>query len=178
MIVLPGFLIAILTFPGIIVHEAAHRFFCDIARVPVYEVCYFRINGPQGYVIHGPTDRLGAHFLISIGPLIVNSLLCAVLCFVPLVAFKLDVSQTPAVFIFLLWLGVSIGMHAFPSTQDVQSFSAAVKRGSGRSPLLLIAKLFQIVVVVANALRVIWFDLIYAVALAHVPLLLLAGTVQ
>ncbi len=168
MIIIPGFLIGLLTFPGIIVHEAAHRLFCDLAGVPVYQVCYFRINGPQGYVIHGPVDSLGANFLISIGPLIVNSLLCAVFSFVPIVAFKLGLGETPVVFGFLLWLSISIGMHAFPSGQDVQNFSMAVQRSGGRGLLFVVAKLFEYVVRFANVLRAVWFDAIYAVGVANI----------
>ena len=36
MFMIPGFLVALVTFPGIICHEIAHKFFCDIAGVPVY----------------------------------------------------------------------------------------------------------------------------------------------
>lgn len=36
MFFVPGPVIAAVTFPGVIVHEAAHRFFCDLGGVPVY----------------------------------------------------------------------------------------------------------------------------------------------
>src|SRR5215470_6070428 len=79
MFFIPGFVIALVTFAGVTVHEAAHRFLCDLAGVPVYKVCYFRIGSPSGYVIHGPTNSLGASFLITVGPLTVNTLLCAII---------------------------------------------------------------------------------------------------
>jgi hypothetical protein len=165
MFFIPGFVIAILTFPGVMVHEAAHRLFCDLAGVPVYEVCYFRIGNPSGYVVHGPTKSLRASFLITIGPLIVNTLLCAAICFGPIIAVSLEVADVPGVFVLLGWLGISIGMHAFPSPQDAANFSAVV-RASGRGFLHVVARVFQALVWLAHLLRFFWFDLIYAVVIA------------
>ena len=44
-------LISLVTFPGVIVHEAAHLPFCRLRRMPVVEVCFFRVGNPAGYVI-------------------------------------------------------------------------------------------------------------------------------
>jgi hypothetical protein len=166
MFLIPGFLIAIVTFPGVIVHEAAHRFFCDIGGVPVYKVCYFRVGDPSGYVIHGATDRLRTHFLITIGPLIINTVLCAIISFTAIIAFRLHIADEPIIFPLLLWLGISIGMHAIPSAVDVQSFSQAV-RDAGRSGFSYwTAKAFEYFIRFANRLRIVWFDLIYAIGVA------------
>jgi hypothetical protein len=163
MFFIPGSVLAIITFPGVIAHEVAHRFFCDLAGVPVYKVCYFQVdNNASGFVVHGPAPTLGSSFLIAIGPLIVNSLLCAVISFTPAIAQLLEPAHGPAVFGVLAWLGLSIGMHAFPSAQDAQNFIDAVD-ASGRSGLLYaVAKAFQLLVRAANALRFVWFDLLYA----------------
>lgn len=79
MCFIPGALIAILTFPGIIVHEFAHKSFCQRVGVPVYEVCYFRCGNPAGYVKHGPVQRYSQAFLIGVAPFIVNSLLAFII---------------------------------------------------------------------------------------------------
>lgn len=50
--IIPGFLISILTFPGVIVHEIAHQLFCRICGVAVLDVCYFKAGNPAGYVVH------------------------------------------------------------------------------------------------------------------------------
>ncbi|HMA74765.1 MAG TPA: hypothetical protein VKP67_25225 [Xanthobacteraceae bacterium] len=177
MFIIPGFLIAIVTFPGVIAHEVGHRFFCDLADVPVYEVCYFRIGNPSGYVIHVPATSLRASFLVTIGPLIVNSVLCAVICFAPIIALNLDVADLPGVFLLLLWLGISIGMHAFPSPQDAENFSRAVRASGRRGLLYLVAKAFQFLVRLANALRFLWFDLFYAAIIASLtPVLITHAT--
>jgi hypothetical protein len=135
-VVLPARLISLVTFPGVVVHEAAHRFFCDLTDTPVYEVSHFRPSGkPAGYVIHGRPRSLGAALLISGGPLLINTVLCAMLT--ATVAYKHFVLEAPLnnlVLIFLAWLGYSIGMHAFPSRQDAATFTAQVRDARGAGP--------------------------------------------
>ncbi|OGQ04558.1 MAG: hypothetical protein A2W61_00440 [Deltaproteobacteria bacterium RIFCSPLOWO2_01_44_7] len=163
MFFVPGWIIGLATFPGVVAHEIGHRLFADWAKVPVYKVCYFQAGNPAGYVIHGPMKSLKSAFLISVGPLIVNTLLCAVITF-PAVfpLFILDVEQYSWVFILLFWVGFSIGMHAFPSNEDMKNLVDNVKSAKQGGLLLLVAKFFAGLLRVANALRVIWFDAIYA----------------
>jgi len=128
---LPGILITIVTFPGVIVHELAHQFFCRLRRVAVFEVCYFRFGNPAGYVLHEIPRTAGDHLLIGIAPFFVNSLLGAIIAlpgFIPLMHFK---SAGPLDY-FLAWLGLSITMHAFPSTGDAKGIWKALwgKRSS------------------------------------------------
>ncbi len=80
MIFIPGPVIAALTFPGVIVHEAAHMLFCRLFGLAVLDVCFMRLGNPAGYVVHEPTERFGAAFLVGIGPFIVNTALCVVFC--------------------------------------------------------------------------------------------------
>ena len=163
MFFIPGWLISLLTFPGVIAHEIAHRLFCDIAKVPVYKVCYFRIGNPAGYVIHGPVKGLKSSFLISIGPLIINTILCALLTFsATFPIFILEAENYSVVFMILMWAGFSIGMHAFPSNDDMENFVQEVKNAKQGGILLIFAKFFAGLLKIANALRVIWFDAIYA----------------
>lgn len=172
---LPGWLIALLTFPGVIVHEAAHRFFCDVTDTPVYDVAYFRpVANPAGYVVHGRPKTLRAALLISAGPLVINTLLCSILTLsVAYEVIVLDAGLRDPVLIVLAWLGYSIGMHAFPSRQDAANFTAQVKAAHGSGLTLTLARGFAGVIGVANALRVIWFDALYAIGVSLVvPLLL------
>jgi hypothetical protein len=163
MFLIPCWLISLLTFPGVIVHEIAHRFFCDLAKVPVYQVCYFRIGNIAGYVVHGPAKGLRTSFLISIGPLIVNTILCALLTFsASFPIFILEVEKYNIVFLILMWIGFSIGMHAFPSVNDMKNFLQEVKSVEKGGILLIFAKLIASLLKVANVLRFIWFDAIYA----------------
>lgn len=167
MILLPGPLIAILTFPGVIVHEIGHRIFADWAKIPIYKICYFRIGSPAGYVIHGSPKGLKEAVFVSVGPLIVNTLLCALFTFPAVFPFYLlQSTKNNFVFIFLAWLGFSIGMHAFPSNQDMNNLVNAVKKTNQDGWFLLIAKFFAKFFMIANGLRFIWFDAIYALGIA------------
>lgn len=78
-----GQLVALFTFPGVIVHEIAHQFFCRRAGVAVLDACYFRIGNPSGYVVHGYPAKTATIILISIAPFLTNILVGAlgVLCF-------------------------------------------------------------------------------------------------
>lgn len=42
--IIPGFVISVMTFPGVIIHELAHQLFCMICGLEVYEVKYFQMN--------------------------------------------------------------------------------------------------------------------------------------
>jgi len=165
MFFIPGELIAVLTFPGIIVHEAAHMFFCRIGRVGVLDVCFFRVGNPAGYVIHEEIKNFNLAFFVAVGPLIVNSLLCVFICFPAFLPVRVfDLPDIPSY--IMLWLGVSIGMHAFPSIQDGlilrQEAAKAIKRFN---PLAIISYPLVLLIILANVLSVIWFDALYGIAI-------------
>lgn len=159
MLFIPGKLIAILTFPGVIVHEAGHRLFCSLAGVRVYKTCYFRLGNPAGYVIHGPVQNYGAGFLICVAPFIVNTAI-ALLIF----SIAVNVSSI-AVALPLYWLGISIGMHAFPSSGDADNLWRYSKAAWRRNPLAVLGFPAVIIIKIAAVLSIIWFNLFYAIAL-------------
>ena len=193
--IIPGFLISIATFPSVIVHEAAHLLFCKWRNVPVVDVRFFRFGNPAGYVIHAEPADFTSSFLISVGPFIINSLLCIVIClpiYAPMRLFGLTdpllygsaVHVLPRINIFgqtgplsyaVLWLGISIGMHAFPSTQDASNLWQAAKAAARGGDLLAIVS-FPLVIVIylANFGSIFWFDYLYGLALGFwLPSLLL-----
>ncbi len=174
MIIIPGWLIAIATFPGIIVHEAAHMLFCRLRGVAVLDVRFLQFANPPGYVLHAAPGDFTSHFLISIGPFIVNTVLCLVLCFPAFMRVNVFEIEDPLSYA-LIWLGISIGMHAFPSNQDAsQLWHAAAQAARNFHPLAILSFPLVIAVYVANVLRFFWFDLIYGVAVGlGLPLLLL-----
>jgi hypothetical protein len=133
MIIIPGYVIALFTFPGVIVHELAHQLFCRLLQVPIFKVCYFRLGTPSGYVLYEPPRSSWKNLLIGIGPLLVNTLV------------GLSVAFPAAINIFtfeswdwldglLIWLGISIAMHSFPSTGDAATIWKSVMAPG--SPLL------------------------------------------
>lgn len=159
MFFIPGVLIAILTFPGVIVHELGHRLFCALAGVRVYETCYFRPGNPAGYVIHEPSRSYGATFLISVAPFIVNTFAA-----LPIFFIASNVSSTVVAY-SLYWLGISIAMHAFPSSGDADNLWRSSKRALRHNPLAVLGFPAVILIKIADALSIIWFDLVYAIAL-------------
>ncbi len=162
MFLIPGSVISFLTFPGVIVHEMGHKFFADELGVPVYKVRYFRFGNPAGYVVHGAPDSLKSSFLISVGPFILNTLFC----FLSSVsAFYFFPARTWP-FWLLMWVSISIGMHAFPSNEDMDNFVDYVKHARFLGLLIPFAYLFALIFKLANYLRFFWFDAVYAAAIA------------
>ena len=164
---IPGFIIAWLTFPGVIVHEAAHMLFCKLYGLSVIDVCFFRFatTGPSGYVIHEPTKRFWPSFFIGCGPFLINSILCFIICFSIFLPMRFfNVSHWW--YMVMGWLGISIGMHAFPSNQDAKTLwhlaVEHIKQGHYLSVLV-----FPIVILVyaGNLLSIVWADLFYAVGI-------------
>lgn len=171
---IPGFIVSLATFPGVIVHEAAHMLFCKLRRVAVLDVKFFRLGNPVGYVAHEPIEDFTTAFLVAVGPFIVNSLLCVGICLPAFVPVKVFGLSHPLSY-FLLWLGVSIGMHAFPSNHDASSLWAQARREVGRRNLLAMLS-FPLVILIyaANILSIFWADYLYGMALGlGLPSLLL-----
>jgi len=165
MFFIPGELISILTFPGIIVHEFAHMFFCKVRKIAVLDACYFRIGNPAGYVIHESTANFTTTFLVSMGPFIINTLLCLLICLPAYMPIKFFDIEHPLSY-FLIWLGVSIGMHAIPSNQDASNVYEQAKEEVKHHNILAIIS-FPLVglIYVFNVLRFFWADLLYGIAI-------------
>lgn len=117
------------TFPGVILHEWAHAAFCTLTKTRIHKVCFFQMGLPMGYVEHGRPPNLGAHFLVGVGPLFVNTstafVLSTWLAFQGVTWERLTVSQ-----IFAGWGAISFAMHAFPSQEDARNVWNAVWRGN------------------------------------------------
>ena len=160
MFFIPGFLISIITFPGVIVHEFAHKLFCIMTHTHVREVCYFRFGNPAGYVIHDMPNTIWKHILIGIGPFIVNSIIGLSIGLI--IVFLKDIGQIKY---FLVWLGVSIAMHSFPSSGDAKSiWSALWKEETPLSAKIVGTPLVGCIMLVSLG-SMFWLDLFYGVAI-------------
>lgn len=158
-------ILSTLAFPGVIAHEWAHKKFCDWTGVRVQKVVYFRFGNPAGYVSHDPPQTFKQTFWISVGPLVVNSVLAVILSYVE--AHSSADWQHHAV---LLWLALSFGMTAFPSNHDMQHIAVESKTAlwHGGSLLHLLSFPFVALISLANSLRYYWFDIIYAIILIKI----------
>ena len=163
---IPGFLISMATFPGVIVHELAHVVFCKFTGTRVLEVCYFRIGNPAGYVIHEQPSTVWRHILIGVGPFFVNTLLGFMIGIIA-IPMHMDFEHFTPVQMLLLWFGISIAMHSFPSTGDARSIWHAV--WSKRAPIsarVIGAPL--VAVIFAGAVgSIFWLDAVYGIGIVR-----------
>jgi hypothetical protein len=178
--IIPGILISVLTFPGVIVHEAAHQLFCRLFRIPVYKVKYFRFGNPAGYVLHERTDNPKANFFICIGPFLINTLLGAAVAFPSAIKFwglgGGNLAALSPLDLLNLWLGISILMHAFPSTGDAKSLYASVIRNPNVNILAKALVLPVVGLIYLGAFgSIVWLDLGYAIGMSYLLPKLMVG---
>ncbi|MCX6344951.1 MAG: metalloprotease family protein [Armatimonadetes bacterium] len=161
----PGWVISLITFPGIVLHEMSHRWFCWLFHVPVEKVCYFRFGSPAGYVVYETPQNTYHHIWICAGPFVTNTIIGVA------VAFYGSIHLLPlwhaAWFDYvLIWLGVSIAMHSFPSTGDARS----LWRGLWGKKAPFFARLIGTPIVGIIYLGALgsffWLDLVYGAAVA------------
>jgi hypothetical protein len=158
--IIPGFVIALLTFPGVIVHELAHQFFCILLKVPVFKVCYIRVGNPSGYVLHEHPHSPWKSLLISFGPLLVNTILGFIIA-LPAVIGTFTFDSGDALDALLIWLGFSIAMHSFPSTGDAATLWKSVL-APGVSPFAKVITVPLTGLIWIGAVgSVFWLDAIY-----------------
>lgn len=163
--IIPGFLISVATFPGVIVHELAHQLFCKWNRVAVFNVCYFQLKNPTGFVIHEKPRKSSQEIWIGIGPFILNTILGALIALpaaIPILKFE---SGTLLEY-FFLWLGISIAMHAFPSTGDAKAIQKAIKGPHVSKWLKVIGTPIVGLIYLGAVGSVFWLDLIYGIGVA------------
>jgi hypothetical protein len=173
-LIIPGFLISLLTFPGVIVHENAHLLFCRLFHVRVAKVCYFRLGNPAGYVVHETPRHAGQSLMISIGPLFVNTIVGLLVAFPASTPVLTHRAATRLDYI-LLWLGISIAMHSFPSFGDAKSLWAQLWRPGVSFGMRLLGMPIAGLICLGALGSVIWLDVIYGIAVAVIlPRFLLA----
>lgn len=159
---IPGILIAILTFPGVIVHELAHQLACRIMKVPVFEVCYFRFQRPNGYVIHENPKNLVKTIIISMGPFIVNTFLGVII----FISGKFSIREG-ALEYFLMWLGISIIMHAFSSQGDLDHIFKGLKEKGTPIFMKVLVYPFAYLMYIGTVGKVFWLDLGYSLGVVY-----------
>jgi hypothetical protein len=162
---IPGAVITAVTFPGVVVHEFAHQLFCRLFGVAIFEVKYFQFGNPAGYVIHEPVRNPVHQLFIGTGPFFVNTILAALIAFPA--ALPVALGEASFIDYVLIYLGVCIGMHAFPSTGDAKTMWNGLMKGEN-TPLWLKAVTAPVVgLIYLGALgSMVWLDLFYGMAVA------------
>jgi hypothetical protein len=162
---IPGFLIGLLTFPGVIVHELAHQLFCRYFKVPVFKVVYFQLGNPAGYVMHEAVKNKAQGILISIGPFIVNTVVGALIS-LPAALPVFSFGTAGPLDYLLIYLGVSIAMHAFPSRGDANVIWNAVRDAGTPRWVKIIGYPVVGLIYLGSLGSFFWLDLLYGIGVA------------
>lgn len=172
MIFIPGILISWLTFPGVIIHEFAHKQTCDWRDIAVHDVSYFSASG-GGHVTHRRPSQFRDTLAISAAPFIVNTVLAFalyVLAYMILLGTATipGVNSEAGVYIALAigWVGLSVGWHALPSRTDSKNIWRGARSRWRSSNLALFALPLAALFYVGNLLAIFWFDAIYSIGIA------------
>lgn len=158
---IPGILVAVATFPGVILHEYAHKKVCELVGLRVFEVKYFRLGNPAGYVLHEEPRTFGQALAITMAPLLINTLSEIVVLLFALILVQIDTLS-----LFLIWLAISFGMHAIPSSHDAKSLWLYSKANWRREKKALLGFPIAAIVYLLSLAQIFWADLFYALAIA------------
>ena len=128
-------------------------------------------------MVHEKPPRAWQQILIGIGPFLLNTLLGAIIASpaaIPVLQFK---SAGPFDYV-LIWLGISIAMHAFPSIGDAEGIWKIVRTPSVPMILRVIAAPIVVVIQIVSIGSLFWLDAIYgglvAMAVPQILITLLA----
>jgi len=114
-------------------HEFGHIIFCLSSGVKIYKVKLFQFGKTAGYVDHDEPNNFFQGFLISVGPLILNSLF-ALFAFAKFEPTLND--WRPWVWFYF---AVVIGLHAIPSDGDDKVLLRLANRRILKNPLVIVA---------------------------------------
>jgi len=147
----------------------------------VYEVKYFQVKKPYGYVVYEPSDSPLTNFIISIGPFIINTLLGALILLpasIELSVFGVlsGIQNSNITFGDVLrflptlvscWLGISIIMHAFPSIGDAEVLVSTILKNKEVNLFIRIMIAPVVGFIYLGAIgSIVWLDLGYALLVA------------
>ena len=90
--------------------------------------------------MHENSENFTAQFFVSIGPFIISTVLCLVFCAAAFLPVR-ELKVVDALAYFFYWLGISIGMHAIPSTVDLSHLWKAAPALAKKGNLLAILSL-------------------------------------
>ncbi|MGB9966099.1 hypothetical protein [Halobacterium hubeiense] len=172
MLFIPGFLIAWATFPGVIIHEFAHKKACEYRNIPVRDIQYFSLAG-GGHVTHRSPRRFSDTLAISAAPFAINTAIAfafytlAILLFEApsMVSLPVPEQHTSLAALAVGWLAVSTGWHAIPSFTDTGNIWAGAKAEWRSSNLALFALPLAVLFYIGNLLAFVWFDAVYSIGI-------------
>ncbi|HYC30182.1 MAG TPA: DUF3267 domain-containing protein, partial [Chitinophagaceae bacterium] len=125
----------------------------------------YQFENPAGYVLHERVNNKFHGIMISVGPFIVNSVVGALIALpAALPVFKFHTASL--LDYFLIYLGVSIAMHAFPSRGDADSIWESMKEESTPVWAKVIGYPVVGLIYLGSIGSFFWLDLFYGVGIA------------
>ena len=175
MIIIYRNLIALLTFPGVLLRQLTSQLICRWLGIIVLKVHYFQLEPPFGSVEHEPLGTaFWPAFWIDVGPIIINSSLGILIAFAASIKiFQLHGGKGAD--IVMLWLGISLAAQSLPTFTVTSALwmNLLVKRKRivGR---ILVAPIV-LLILICTAARFLLADLFYGLGVVVlVPLIILA----
>lgn len=168
-----SYFVRLATFAGIIAHEMAHRWFCWLFEVRVLKVCYFNLLDASGYVTYERPQSTYQHIMICAGPILINTALGVAFGYQSSMSLLAGNHLTLRE-IIMLWLGISIASHAFPSALDAKAIWSGI--WARQAPLLgkLIGVPIVVVIYLGALASMFWLNVVYGVMVAvYLPRLLM-----
>ena len=157
--------VSAITFIGVVFHEFGHKLFCDLTGVKVHRACYYRLGNPAGYIIHERPEKFVQSLLVTVGPLITGTGFGLLFFYIS----KFQVAEKWQEMLFV-WLGFSVAINAFPSNTDAKNLWKNTNRQVSRNLYAIVGYPFALIIWLANALHVVWFDMFYAILLYNLVL--------
>lgn len=159
--------------PGVVVHELAHAFFCVLTGVKIFKLKLFQFSEVAGYVEHEQAKSLISAFLISFGPLFLNTAIAFFLF--EQITFLKNLPSISWKNLLFFYLAISIALSAIPSDQDGKSFGNYIKKRVKKNFLffpIFIFYPFVWILNVLNYLKKFKFDYFFAVMIFYFAIFL------
>lgn len=167
---IPGRFISYLSFLGVIVHEWAHKIMCQIFGIPVQQIKYFQSDG-GGFVLHDKTNKLLATTFIALAPIIINTAVAFTTGCIYAATHYLNINFT-WLNVILIYVGITIGMHAFPSQQDTNTISLLCMELKKKKSYFM-ARALDLLFSGMRVLSIVWMDVFFAILVFLTPTIIL-----
>ncbi len=130
----------LLTAPGVVIHELAHKHTAEDLGLAIAEYRLFKFGSPAGYVKHETPRTYRGILAVSAAPFLLNTMLA----FSLYLAIGISIHYTSLESLSYLqiallcggfWIALSSSLHAFPSAQDISNINTAAKARWANTPL-------------------------------------------
>jgi len=130
----------LLTAPGVIIHELAHKHTAEDLDLAITEYRLFKFGSPAGYVKHETPRTYRSILAVSAAPFLLNTMLAFSLYLAIGISihYTSPESLSPLQIALLcggFWIALSSSLHAFPSAQDISNINTAAKKRWVKTPL-------------------------------------------